>query len=175
MNLFSIRTKTEKIGAVRKDERGKPATTDQEFSDQGLLKGYKDTKIIGFRIWYTSKNITGIQAIYRDSTEKQIEGAAYVSEASKSQSKEELFHLDSGDHVKEICGFLDKDEKYVQSLIITSQKGESKRVGNSTSESKLFKLDINEYEYPSILYGAIEKQYGISISLGMFLSVLFNK
>jgi hypothetical protein len=125
------------------------------------LKGCKDTRIVGFTFWHNSKNITGIQAIYKDSLNRQIEGSVNVSEVAKNQSKEDSLQLAPGDYIKEICGYLDKNEKYVQSLIITSEKGESKRIGSSTSESKLFKLDINEYEYPSILYGAIEKQHGM--------------
>lgn len=76
------------------------------------------------------------------------------------QYKEDVFSLTGTDYVKEICGFLDKNEKYVQALIFTSVRGESKRIGNSTPDSKLFKLDINEYEYPTILYGAVEYQHG---------------
>ena len=119
-----------------------------------------DNKIFGFKVWSTNANITGIQAFYRDDQNRQWEGSANVSATMIGQYKEDVFSLTGTDYVKEICGFLDKNEKYVQALIFTSVRGESKRIGNSTPDSKLFKLDINEYEYPTILYGAVEYQHG---------------
>ena len=147
-------------GGVRKDERGKAAADDQEFDDQDILKEIKDTKIARLKVWHTNTNITGLQAIYRDPNGEIIEAPAVVSTKMQEQYREQDIDLESDDYVKEICGFLDRNEKYIQSLIITSAKGESRRVGNSSSDSKLFKFDINEYEFPSVLYGSVEYEYG---------------
>jgi len=90
------------LGETRKDERGKPAATDKEFSDQMLLKDVLNNKITSIKVWCTNANITGIQAYYRDDQGKTFEGAANVSATMKGQYKEDSISLFGLDYVKEI-------------------------------------------------------------------------
>ncbi len=139
----------------RKDERGKPVHEDEgiNFNDKDVV-GKQRVKMIALDIWHDDHKITGIQAVYENDKGDVIEGGPHV--VNPDQSKMVTFETLEEDHVKEISGFTDKNETSIQCLILRTFRGETMKVGQPTKDSKLFKFDINELEYPAVLYGSIK-------------------
>jgi len=135
----------------RKDERGK-AKKGREFSDQPLLGDLK-AKIVSLKVWKLDNKLSGIQATYYTRDGRTIQGGQHCS---NSNGNVEVFAPEKGDYIKEISGFIDRTEGAIECLIITSFKGESKRIGEPKKTSKLFKFDINELEFPACIYGTLK-------------------
>jgi len=121
--------------------------------------GNSRPKIIGLKVWHDNRRIVGFQAVYNNN-EKTADGAAHVK--NPQAYKLESFELTSDDYLKEISGFTSKNDNMIDCLVLMSSKGETKKILEPTKESKFFKFDINELEFPSILYGYIA---GITISI----------
>jgi len=134
----------------RKDERGKVPTDSpvEHFSDKELM-GTSRPKIIGLKVWHDNRRIVGFQAVYNNN-EKVVDGGSHVRNAHAY--KLESFELTGDDYLKEISGFTNKTESMIDCLILMSSKGETKKILEPTKESRFFKFDINELEFPSIIY-----------------------
>jgi len=139
----------------RKDERGKAVNDDEgvNFNDKDII-GKQKVKIIAVDVWYDDQKITGIQAVYENNKGEVIEGGPHVVNAEKS--KMITFETLEEDYVKEFSGFMNKNETMIECLIMRTFRGETMKVGQPSKDSKLFKFDINELEYPAILYGSVK-------------------
>ncbi len=155
-NIEGAETERETLNnkGFRKDERGRPKKG-REFSDQKIL-GDQKAKITSLKVWKLDGRIGGIQATYATKDGKIIEGGKHLN---NNNGNPEAFETESGDHIKEISGFIDRTEGVIECLIITSFKGESKRIGEPKKTSKLFKFDINELEYPACIYGTLKGKF----------------
>jgi len=134
----------------RKDERGS-SKYGVDFDDREYLQD-KKVRIASIKVWHDGSKVVGIQAEYRSVDGSIVKGGQHLSKNIESQNPAE-FNLEKDDYVKEISGFLDKKEETIECLILRSFTGMSLRIGQPKNNSKLFKLDINELEYPSILFG----------------------
>jgi len=140
----------------RKDERGKVSQEGpgEQFSDKDLM-GLTKPKIVGLKVWHDNRRITGFQAVYKTTTGLK-EGAAHVK--NPQAYKLESFEMGGDDYLKEISGFTNKADNNFECLMLMSAKGETKKILEPNRESKLFKFDINELEFPSIIYGYIKEE-----------------
>lgn len=136
----------------RKDERGR-VKAGKEFNDKELI-GEERARIAGLKIWKGNGKITGIKAFYRISKGAKLEGGSHLIDHSSFTF--DAIDLDDDDYVKEINGFIDRTGGAIECLIITSFKGDTRKVGEPSKTSKLFKFDINEMEYPACLYGTLK-------------------
>lgn len=137
----------------RRDERGnnKGAT---DWSDKDIV-GENKVRINEVKVWFDKEKITGVAFNYITEKGDSIKGEDYVLDPDNSQS--ETLEIKEDDYLKEVSGFINKDEDVIECLILTTFTGEGKKIGISGGkDSKLFKLDINELEYPSIAYGSIK-------------------
>jgi len=139
----------------RKDERGKIVNEDEgvNFNDKDIV-GKQKVKIIAVDVWYDDQKITGIQAVYENNKGEVIEGGPHVVNPDKS--KMVTFETLEEDYIKEFSGFMNKNETMIECLIMRTFRGETMKVGQPKKDSKLFKFDINELEYPAILYGSVK-------------------
>jgi hypothetical protein len=150
----------------RKDERGS-SKYGVDFNDREAIQDRK-VRISQFNAWHDGTKVVGIQAQYRTPENDIIKGEAHVKD-SKVQAYE--FKVEQDDYLKEISGFLDKKEEVIECLILTSFKGQSQKMGESGKDSKLFKLDINELEFPAILFGTLREGEKSWLSrIGVFIS-----
>lgn len=147
------------IAGLRKEERGKAIGNVQLFTDQDLFKDRTDWKVIGFTVWLNSNGVAGIKALYQDAQGGDIEGKKNVSSAGLADYHSQDVRFNSGDFLKELSGTFDKTETFVQSLSFVTSHGETHKVGDTTSPGKPFKFDINEYEFPAVIFGALEIEY----------------
>jgi len=140
----------------RKDEKGKPVSEEEgvNFNDKDVV-GKQRVKMIALDIWHDEQKINGIQAVYENDKGDVIEGGPHVVNPDKS--KIVTFETLEEDHIKEISGFTDKNETTIQCLILRTFRGETMKVGQPTKDSKLFKFDINELEYPAVIFGSIRE------------------
>lgn len=137
----------------RKDERGR-VKAGTEFNDKDLI-GEERAKIVGLKIWKADGKIRGIKAFYKLGNNNALEGNTHLKEGPDFGM--EFVNLgDTNDYVKEISGFIDRAGGAIECLIITSFKGETRKVGEPSKTSKLFKFDINEMEYPACIYGTLK-------------------
>ena len=138
----------------RKDERGKVLREDEgiNFNDKDIV-GKQKVKMIALDVWHDDYCINGLQGVYENEAGEIIEGGAQVKNADKS--KMVTFETLEEDFVKEITGFINKAETVIECLILRTFRGETMRVGTASKDSKLFKFDINELEYPAMFYGSI--------------------
>lgn len=139
----------------RKDDRGKIVNDGpgEHFSDKELM-GNTKPRIIGLKVWHDNRRIVGFQAVYKTKDGKTQDGGQHVR--NPQAYKLETFELTDDDYIKEISGFTNTAETSLECLILMSVKGETKKVLEPTRESRLFKFDINELEFPSIIYGYIK-------------------
>mmetsp|Transcript_33323 Transcript_33323/g.30278 ORF Transcript_33323/g.30278 Transcript_33323/m.30278 type:complete len:227 (+) Transcript_33323:505-1185(+) len=153
----------------RKDERGR-VKAGQEFNDKELI-GEERARIVGLKVWKGNGKITGVKAFYKIG-KGLLEGDTHLIDNSSFTFEEYNFE-EQGDYVKEISGFIDRSGGAIECLIVTSFKGDTKKVGEPTKNSKLFKFDINEMEYPACLYGTLkETENGSVLSrLGVLIAV----
>ena len=103
--------------------------------------------------------MAGIKALYQDAQGGDIEGKKNVSSAGLADYHSQDVRFNSGDFLKELSGTFDKTETFVQSLSFVTSHGETHKVGDTTSPGKPFKFDINEYEFPAVIFGALEIEY----------------
>jgi len=138
----------------RKDEKGKPVSEEEgvNFNDKDVV-GKQRVKIIALDVWHDEQKINGIQAVYENDKGDVIEGGPHVVNPDKS--KIVTFETLEEDHIKEISGFTDKNETTIQCLILRTFRGETMKIGQPHKDGKLFKFDINELEYPAVIFGSI--------------------
>jgi len=140
----------------RKDDRGKISQdgSGEHFSDKDLM-GTTKPKIVGLKVWHDNRRITGFQAVYKTPSGLK-EGTAHVK--NPQAYKLESFEMGGEDYLKEISGFTNKADNNFECLMLMSAKGETKKILEPNRESKLFKFDINELEFPSIIYGYLKEE-----------------
>jgi len=141
----------------RKDDRGKVLNDGpgEHFSDRELM-GNSKPRMIGLKVWHDNRRIVGFQAVYKTKDGKTTDGGQHVR--NPQAYKLESFELTDDDYIKEISGFTSKGDINLECLILMSAKGETKKILEPTRESKLFKFDINELEFPSIIYGYLKEE-----------------
>ena len=116
-------------------------------------------RICGIRVWHDGKRLNGIQAIYRGPDGSKIEGEKNVKDAYKYKATK--FDMADDDYLREFSGFMNSTETAIDCLIFKSFLGETRKVGKAAPTSKLFKFDIQTFEYPSSIYGSIRgKNFG---------------
>ena len=170
-NGVSVEKKTKKkrrnigIGGLRKEERGKTTPDTLLFTDQDLFKDKSDWNISGFTVWHNTKYITGIMTHYRDSAGNPINGSKNVCANAESQYKKQEISFDAGDYLKSLTGTFEKTETYVQSLTIVTANDDVYTVGKALETSKHFEFDLNEYEYPVVVFGGLELEHGKTLQL----------
>ena len=142
----------------RKDDVGKLLSEKEgeNFSDKEAV-GKAKVKIIAIDVWYDDDKIIGVQAVYEDSDKEIIEGGPHV--LNPEGCKMITFETLEEDYVKSISGFMSKDETVVECLIFRTFRGEHMKINKPNKDSKLFRFDINEFEYPAVLYGSLKCKY----------------
>lgn len=153
--------KQEAIGmsGMRMEEVGKATKNTEAFSDQELFTNKKDWRITGVTVWMNKKAVSGLMARYRDSNGETIQGNMHGISAVQHSDNGQEIKFQAGDYLKNISGFLDKSETYIQVLKFITAKGETHEVGKVGNTSKPFEFDINEYEYPAVIFGGLEIEY----------------
>jgi len=137
-----------------KEKKTKP-TVIGDFNDKDLI-GDKKVKICGVRVWHDGQKLNGIQAIYRQGDGTIIKGRKHIENAYKYKAVK--FDMDEDDYLKDVTGFVSNEDDAVQCLIFRSAKEQVRRVGNTGDQSKQFKFDINENEFPAIIYGSVKSK-----------------
>lgn len=124
----------------------------KEFNDRDTI-GSHNVKIYGVRVWYDGKRLNGIQGFYRTHTGRKFEGKKHIKDQYKY--KVSKFELEGDDYLKELSGHLNAEGDTVECLIFKSFYGQNRKVGQASENSRLFRFDISENEFPAIFYGTM--------------------
>jgi len=145
-----------KSKGFRMDEVGyKGDKQSEEFSDYNEI-GQQKVKITLVRVWYDVEGIAGIYAEYMTEDGKKLQGVENIKENSGYKTAE--FVATDGDYLGQISGYVNNEENCVESLTFVSNEGVTTSVGKAKKTSKTFKFDINDFEYPSMLYGCVKSR-----------------
>lgn len=139
----------------RKDDVGKLLTEKEgeNFSDKEAV-GKAKVKIIAIDVWYDDYKVIGLQAVYEDSNKEIVEGGPHV--LNPEGCKMITFETLEEDYIKSISGFMNREETVVEALIFRTFRGEIMKVNKPNKDSRLFRFDINEFEYPAVIYGSLK-------------------
>ena len=138
----------------RKEEKGKATKDAKLFSYHDALNN-KLCKVSGIKVWYDRDCIAGFLAFYKDNDGAVLRGNMNVSVQGAVKCQNEDVQFEEGDYLKKISGMMDRSESCVQSLTLVSANGRVVNIGKPSNSGKLFRFDINEYEYPTTLFGAL--------------------
>ena len=143
-----------KSKGFRMDEIGhKGEKENQEFSDYNHV-GQQKVKISLVKVWYDSEGIAGIYAEYLTKSGERIKGVENILDKTGYKTAE--FVATDGDYLGSISGFINREENCIESLTFVSAEGVTTSVGKSKRNSKAFKFDINDFEFPSMIYGCVK-------------------
>ncbi len=141
-----------KSKGFRMDEIGQKGDS-QEFSDYNHV-GQQKVKISLVKVWYDSEGIAGIYAEYLTNTGERIKGIENILDKSGYKSAE--FVATDGDYLGSISGYVNREDSSIESLTFVSAEGVTTSVGKAKRNSKAFKFDINDFEFPSMIYGCVK-------------------
>ena len=133
-----------------------------EFNDRDII-GDHNVKIYGVRVWYDGKRLNGIQGFYRTHNGRKFEGKKHVKDQYKY--KVSKFELEGDDYLKEVSGHLNAEGDTVECLMFKSFYGQSRKVGQASENSRLFRFDISENEFPAVFYGSMRGMNLVSMIL----------
>jgi len=146
----------DEVGHKMEKEGGKA------FYDQEII-GDKRVSIFAVKVWHDNNCISGLQAGYRSKQKELIQGIEHVLDKEKCQSM--LFYLkDEQDYLREVKGFINKEENVIESLTLISAKGTNMTVGKEKKKSKPFRFDINELEYPAVFHGSLRSKQRVNFT-----------
>jgi len=148
-------TKGMTFKGYRMDEVGRKMEKEgaKAFYDIECYGMHRKVRVFAVKVWYDDNVIAGIQAGYRSETGQLVQGSESV--LNKEKYKSILWKCDlTEDYLKNITGFMNKEETAIESLTLVSNKGETRTVGTPKKDSKPFKYDINDLEYPAVFHGS---------------------
>jgi len=137
----------------KEEKAAKPVAPKKgDFNDKDIL-GNRKVKICGIRVWHNGERLSGIQAIYRLPDGEKLEGKKHIEDAYKYKAVK--FDMESGDYLKDLTGFLNKEGDCVECLIFKAKSGQVRKVGRASADAKQFRFDVQKDEIPAIIYGSV--------------------
>ena len=139
---------------MRKEHKGNYSNKLPVFDDSAQVG--KSAKISQLKFWYDSDHIYGVQAFYSIDRGTDVAGKEHLDVANKTALDRHSIEIDSDDRIATISGSYKDCIGYLK---ICTAKGYNYEIGSEDGKNAqtAFLFDISDDEYPSIVYGSLEK------------------